>query len=156
MRPHNLHNGRRSQVSSASMERRSSIHHSYQSPIIPHSFVRGLKPSFSANPSHHSPWACVQIADATLSGNSLRQTVYTRRASVHQAAKLVAAFLRLARVQAWRKVMAAYRRVYDSRHLHADCQEPGSVPEPYARLHFIISYSHYRLSSLDEVYGPSV
>jgi len=24
--------------------------------------------------------------------------------------------------------MAAYRRVYDSRHLQADCQEPGSVP----------------------------
>jgi len=29
--------------------------------------------------------------------------------------------------------MAAYRRVYDSRHLHADCKEPGSAPEPYAR-----------------------
>jgi len=29
--------------------------------------------------------------------------------------------------------MAAYRRVYDSRHLQADCQEPGSTPEPYAR-----------------------
>ena len=28
--------------------------------------------------------------------------------------------------------MAAYRRVYDSRHLQADCQEPGSTPEPYA------------------------
>ena len=28
--------------------------------------------------------------------------------------------------------MAAYRRVYDSQ--QADCQEPGSVPEPYARL----------------------
>ena len=28
--------------------------------------------------------------------------------------------------------MAAYRRVYDSRHLQADCQEPGSVLEPYA------------------------
>ena len=28
--------------------------------------------------------------------------------------------------------MAAYRRVYDSRHLQADCQEPGSVPEPHA------------------------
>ena len=26
-----------------------------------------------------------------------------------------------------------YRRVYDSRHLQADCQEPGSTPEPYAR-----------------------
>jgi len=27
--------------------------------------------------------------------------------------------------------MAAYRRVYDSRHLQADCQEPGSAPEPF-------------------------
>jgi len=25
---------------------------------------------------------------------------------------------------------AAYRRVYDSRHLQADCQEPGSAREP--------------------------
>ena len=25
--------------------------------------------------------------------------------------------------------MAAYSRVYDSRHLQADCQEPGSAPE---------------------------
>jgi len=43
----------------------------------------------------------VQIAPvATLSGNSLRQTVHTHRASVHQAAKLVAAILRVARVTA--------------------------------------------------------
>jgi len=27
--------------------------------------------------------------------------------------------------------MAAYRRVYDSCHLQADCQVPGSAPEPY-------------------------
>ena len=60
---------------------------------------------------------------AMLSGNSLRQTVHTHCASVHQAAKLVAALLRV-------KVMAAHRRVYDSRHLQADCQEPGSAPEP--------------------------
>ena len=26
----------------------------------------------------------------------------------------------------------AYRRVYDSRHLQADSQEPGSAPKPYA------------------------
>ena len=26
--------------------------------------------------------------------------------------------------------MTAYRRVYDSRHLQADCQEPGSASEP--------------------------
>jgi len=29
--------------------------------------------------------------------------------------------------------MTAYRRVYDSRHLQADCQESGSAPEPDAR-----------------------
>ena len=40
--------------------------------------------------------AWVQIAAATLSGNSLRQTVHTHCASVHQAAKLVAAVLRVA------------------------------------------------------------
>ena len=44
--------------------------------------------------------AWVQIAAATLSGNSLRQTVYIDRSSVHQAAKLVAVFLRVARVTA--------------------------------------------------------
>ena len=54
------------------------------------------------------------------------QTVHAHRASAHQAAKLVAALLRVARV-------TADRRVYDSRNLQADCQEPGSAPEPYAR-----------------------
>ena len=44
--------------------------------------------------------ARVQIAASTLSGNSLRQTVHTHRASVHQAAKLVAALLRVAVVTA--------------------------------------------------------
>ena len=42
----------------------------------------------------------VQIAVATLSGNRLRQTVHTHRASVHQAAKLIAALLSVARVTA--------------------------------------------------------
>jgi len=43
-------------------------------------------------------WPRVQIAAATLSGNSLRQTVhtYSNCASVRQAAKLVAALLRVA------------------------------------------------------------
>ena len=44
--------------------------------------------------------AWVQIAAMTLSHNSFRQTVHTHRASVHQAAKLVAALLRVARVTA--------------------------------------------------------
>jgi len=42
----------------------------------------------------------VQIAVATLSGNSLTQTVHTHRAPVHQSAKLVAALLRVAGVTA--------------------------------------------------------
>jgi len=45
---------------------------------------------------HRKAW--VQITAATLSGNSLRQTVHTHRASA--AAKLVAALLRIARVTA--------------------------------------------------------
>ena len=40
--------------------------------------------------------AWVQIAVATLLGNSLRQTVHTHCASVHQASKVVAALLRVA------------------------------------------------------------
>ena len=44
--------------------------------------------------------ARVQIAAATLYGNSLRQTVHTYFASVHQAAKLVAALSRVAGVTA--------------------------------------------------------
>jgi len=40
--------------------------------------------------------------------------------------------------------MAAYRRLHDSHHLQADCQEPGSAPEPYAQqssmgYHFYLS-----------------
>jgi len=42
----------------------------------------------------------VQIAVATLSGNSLRQTVRTHCASVLQAAKLVAALLRVVAITA--------------------------------------------------------
>ena len=42
----------------------------------------------------------MQIAVATLSGNSRRRSVHTHRASVHQAAKFVAALLRVARVTA--------------------------------------------------------
>jgi len=44
--------------------------------------------------------AWVQIAAAMLSGNILRQTVHTHRAFVNQAAKLVAALLRVAGVTA--------------------------------------------------------
>jgi len=50
--------------------------------------------------------------------------------------------------------MAAYGRVYDSRQLQADCQEPGSAPEPYAwqssmgYLYLFISYSQFSQSSV--------
>ena len=45
--------------------------------------------------------AWFQIAVATLSGNSLRQTAHANRASVHQTAKLmVAVLLRVARITA--------------------------------------------------------
>jgi len=43
---------------------------------------------------------------------------------------LVAALLMVARVTAG---LAAYHRVYDSSHLQADFEKPGSAPEPYAR-----------------------
>jgi len=42
----------------------------------------------------------VQIAAEMLSGNSLRQTVHTHRAHVHEAAKLAAALLMVAGVTA--------------------------------------------------------
>ena len=56
-----------------------------------------------------------------------------RRCRITVSGKLFTSIVPLFNKQAWRKVMAAYRRVYDSRHLQADCQEPGSAPEPYAR-----------------------
>jgi len=59
---------------------------------------------------------------------SLRQAVRIHCTSVQQAAKLVAALLRVAGVTAGlAKVVAAYRRVYDSRHLQTDYKETGSA-----------------------------
>jgi len=49
-------------------------------------------------------------------------------------------------MQAWWKEMAAYRRVYDSRHLQADCQEPGSTPEPYARKSSMATFTFFTFS----------
>ena len=76
--------------------------------------------------------AWVQIAVATLSGNSLRQTVHTHCASVHRVAKLVAAVLRVAGITAG-LAESNGSRVYDSHHLQADCQGPRSAAEPYDR-----------------------
>ena len=58
--------------------------------------------------------------------------------------------------------MADYRRVYDSRHMQADCQEPRSAPEPYARQSsmgyaYLYLYPHSLRSSVyATVEGPSV
>ena len=69
---------------------------------------------------------------STLSGNSLIGKLFTS-VVLHQAAKLVAALLRVARVTVGvAESNGSLRRVYDSRHLQADCQKPGSAPEPYA------------------------
>ena len=73
--------------------------------------------------------ARVEITATMMSGNSVRQTVHTHCASVHQAAKLVAALLRVAGVTAG----IAESNGSLPRHLQADCQEPRSAPEPYAR-----------------------
>jgi len=59
--------------------------------------------------------------------------LFTPIVSVHQAAKLVAALLRVAGVTAGlaeSNGSLAYRRVYDSRHLQAHCQEPDQLRNP--------------------------
>ena len=93
-----------------------------------------------------------------LSGNSLRQTVHTHCASVHQAVKLAAALLRFARITAGlAEVMADYCQVYDSCHLQVDYKEPGSAPEPYALLssmgylYLITAYDQFRLCKHTQV-----
>jgi len=100
-------------------------------------FIRAIQIMGGSVTKWLSCWtqACVQIAAATLSVNSLRQTVHTHCASVHQVAKLVAALLRVSGVTVGLAESngSLYRRDYDSRYLQADCQEPGSAPEPYAR-----------------------
>jgi len=78
--------------------------------------------------------ARVQIAAATLSRNSLRrQTAHTHRASVHQRVKLVAALSRVARITAGlAESNGSLPPGLRLTHLQADCQEPGSAPEPCA------------------------
>ena len=46
--------------------------------------------------------------------------------------------------------MAAYRWVYDSHHLQADYQEPGSALEPYAR-QSSMGYLYLFTSSTSEI-----
>jgi len=72
-----------------------------------------------------------------LSGNSLRQTVHTHRASVRPAAELVAALLKVARVTAGLTESNGCQPLpiagFMTRYLQADCQELGSAPESYAQ-----------------------
>ena len=60
---------------------------------------RNVCPGSCVSTGAKFPVAPVESAPM-LSGNSIRQTVHTHRASVHQASKLVAALLRVARVTA--------------------------------------------------------
>ena len=46
--------------------------------------------------------------------------------------------------------MAAYHRVYDSRHLQADCQEPGSAPELCARLGYLYFFISRIVEDIEE------
>ena len=67
------------------------------------------------------------------SGNSLRQTVHTHRASVHQATKLVAALLMVARATAG--LAESNDSLSPGLWLTSpagDCKELGSAPESYA------------------------
>jgi len=78
--------------------------------------------------------AWVKITAATLSGNSLRQTVHAHRASVHQAVKLVAALLRVARVTAG--LEESNGSIPPGLWLTSPpgwLKEPGSALEPYAQ-----------------------
>jgi len=61
---------------------------------------------------------------------------------------MVAALLRAAGVTAaCLKVMAAYRRVYDSRHRQADCQEPGSARDTLGNRVWVITFTFLPISS---------
>jgi len=54
--------------------------------------------------------------------------------------------------------MAAYRQVYDSRHLQADCQEPASAPGTYARLplpFFIVVTAAHNLRTVPSALGDA-
>jgi len=46
--------------------------------------------------------------------------------------------------------MAAYRRVYDSRHLQADCKEPGSARNPTLGNQIWATFTFTRLLVWDE------
>ena len=55
--------------------------------------------------------------------------------------------------------MADYRRVCDSRHPQADCQEPESAPEPYARqssMDYLFSHAYFTRckNNVRAVWGP--
>ena len=58
--------------------------------------------------------------------NKCSRAVRDGTADFNAKRSIIARYTQICRV-------AAYRRVYDSRRLQADCKEPGSEPEPYRR-----------------------
>ena len=124
------------------------------------SFARIPIATPTTRPSGHNKWLfrpCWTQAQqgpgsnrscATLSGNSLRQTVHAHCAVARsQSSKIGSSPVkgcegncrpggkrcRLNVQSPGITHVKAYRQVYDSRHLQADCQKQGSAPEPYAR-----------------------
>ena len=93
-------------------------------------------------------------------GNSLRKTVHTHCACVHQAVKLVAALLRDAGVTAGlAESNGSLLPDYDSHHLQADCQEPGSASEPYTRqssMGYLYPFYHRISRKGHDIVGPVV
>jgi len=90
-----------------------------------------------------------------LSGNSLRQTVHTHCASVHQAAKLVAALLRVA------GVTAGLAESNGSLMTHITCrltaknrdqlQNPSLGNRVWATFIFLYKYQRYQIDPRNEL-----
>ena len=83
-----------------------------------------------------SRWASTSVADNNDRlpwRNSFKSPEFATKFQRVKKVKLAHTRLPSVGFRSWSRFLAAYRRVYDSRHLHANCQEPESAPEPYAR-----------------------
>jgi len=127
-----LHAARQNETSTATCEHSSSTRHGWCIKLLGGSVAEWLACWTQAQKGLGSN----RSRDAIDSSNSLRQTVHTHCAYIHQAAKLVAALLRVAGVTAGlaeRNGSLPSGVWFRLCHPQADCQEPGSVPEPYVR-----------------------